>query len=281
MSQDQGRWPQATIPLPMLYPQDMEAMVEAAWQFADELTGELSSYFAPGVKVVPATAIELRPADKPVCWMTLGKLARGPVLLETDSLASFLIIEGMLGGRLRAVTSMARGFTSIELELLRQFAEVAGQAFTQARWRRLGIFSPGPAAGEKPPEALSGTRLGFLMKAGNVKAAFGLFVPLLQDGGLMEQAQPSSEGTRAELKVLVEAGELTSAEIGALSPGALLVTENKVDPEVILKLEGLASFKGKLRSHRGHKVVIITEKLGHNPQPDIPPPEAPDNSAGI
>jgi len=265
----------------MLYPQSLQAATEAARQFADELTGQLSSYFAAGVKVIPATATELRLRGKPICWMTLGSLAQGPVLLEADSLASFLIIEGMLGGRLRAVTSMARSFTSIELELLRQFAEVAGKSLARVRSDRFGIFSPGPTTEQEPPGAVSGTKLGFLVKAGDVKAAFGLFIPPLQEPEPSEQARPGPQESFPELKVLLEAAELTSAEIGALSAGALLVTENKVDPEVILELEGSPGFRGKLRSHRGHTVVIITEKLNHNTQPGIPPAQAPDSSAGI
>ncbi len=246
----------------VVYLHDQEGLCELAGQFTGELGRLLSSYFTARVKVIPATPTGTDHRGEPVCWMTLGKLGKEAVLLEADPWASFLIIEGMLGGRLAAVTTMNRAFTAIEINLLRQFAGLAGEAFSKSTQEGFPLFLPEPNAAQHPvTRADTGVILNFFILAGYARATFALHLPPQKAPPVASEQTSSSHEAEAGLEAVVSSGELSAQELSVLTPGALLVTEEGLDPEVRLELEGRALFKGKLRIHRGQKVIIITEKL--------------------
>lgn len=222
---------------------------------------------ASGTPVEKTVGEFLQALPEPTCCYSVVASQDGQIhgagYVEVSPELALGVIDLLLSGATAGTATPKRPLTSIDRQVLRRFVEqicgCLGPDSPDGDGPRIQLAVPN----SKSPLPLPGQSalcLTFEMRIGACRGEIHLALTGEAVGWLTpdDSAQPAPG--EAELSVIIEE-DLGSQELAPLGAGDILVTDLAADGEVLVRVDGVAKFAGRLGQHNGHRAVTITRKL--------------------
>ena len=217
------------------------------------------------------------------------------VWLEISPQIAFPIIDRLLGGSGRDWYVPNRPLTEVEQRLLRRVASTAAQSLSRC-WpasdephRRLLWVCGQAIGGFVQPSAEPVVLAKFALTMGRHAGAMRLCVPRKLIPAASELAGAPSEtdgeylaataggrppgGGPLELSVVVQDINLSAEELSQLESGDVLVTDTRIDGDVLVRIGGIPKFYARLGSSNGKRAIQITRRIDGANETGAGPPD--------
>ena len=262
--------------------------------FARNLGASLSGFLRTIIEIRVANIDQLtysefiRSLPNPTSFNTLEADGLGGQLcLEISPLIIFPIIDRLLGGANDEVFIPQRPLTAIELRLVNRLTDRALAHLTES-WGNLTPLQFRLAGTESNPQLVQivppnevvviivfEMRMG--SRTGNMSLCipFNTIEPLMGklaaqnwfnyrrhevDPKLSDQIRENIKPAQVEFRAFLARSTMTVSDLLQLSPGDVLTTAKPAGAEVMLQLEGLTKFAGRVGQFRGKRAIRISRR---------------------
>jgi len=264
--------------------------------FSRALGASLSAFLRSIVEVKVVSVEQLtysefiHSLDNPTCFnlMSASPL-EGSMILEMNPSIIFPIIDRLLGGGRDEVKLPKRALTEIELRLVGRLTDRAVAAL-KGVWDNVVKLDLAVTEVESNPHLVQIVPpnevvvvIGFEIGLGDARGTANLCIPFNMIEPVMSKLSANSwtgysrrskadqtvhrvstrlSASRVGLVTYLASAQIKMSDLMQLQPGDIIQTDKPVQSDVLVCVEGVPKFRGKIGHFKGHKAVQVTAHTG-------------------
>jgi len=245
--------------------------------FAQDFSTDISGQLHINVQV-SVTRIEqitygefIQPLPNPSCCHLLkSDESNSSLCLQINPTIVFPIIDRLLGGNQAETLIPQRALTQIEQRMVRQWAERVAHHLSHA-WSslipvtlRVDQFVSDPQLLRMMPLQSPVVVVVFTLKVGNHAGIMSICIPCHVIEPFVKRIAHDDLEVKVsaipmEMRALLAQTAIKRADLLSLSVGDIITTDQSVEKDVLIQIEGKDKFIGRLVQFRGKRAVCITK----------------------